>query len=1475
MKKILFVFIIILFSCLIGKAQPANDNCTTAQNIGTLPTPPACSGTALSVGATVNIAGTLVGATEANPYIYMTGCSGAGGPNMGVPANDVWYTFTASGYQGIITVTGTFANPNIALYSGNCIALGGGVGGCAVGTGGTVTLQVDQLVPGSTYYLQVSGNTGQSGTFNMAIHNNVDCNNCLVGSTMTVNPLPVNGMYTAGQTVNFCFHVSNYTTINTNWLHGVQLTFGAGWNLASLTTTSPPACQGYGYWAYYPGGCTSTATGVHFGPGFYFEDVTGANNPADNFGDYCFGAQLSSTWNFCFSITAAAGCSPGSNLDVIVNTSGDGESGSWSNLGCAGDPATSVNAVGACCPPTMSSVPTTCVGNNGTATATPVGSSGPYDYSWANSGGTIISTTNNVVGANTISGLAPGTYTVSITNANNCLSTNTIVVANGGVPIAVPTAGSNSPICVGGTLNLTAANIVGATYAWSGPNSFGSAIQNPSIAIVTPGASGVYTVTATLGGCTNTSSVNVVINPLPTVTVNSPTICSGTTANLTANGATTYAWTGGLAGNPATTPILSGNTSYTVTGTTSGCTGTAISTVTITPLPTVTVNSPTICSGTTATLTANGATTYAWSGGLVGNPATTLSLSATTTYTVTGTSSGCTGTAIATVSIAPSLSVTVNSPTICSGTTATLTANGATTYVWTGGLTGNPATTLVLNASTTYTVTGTTTGCTGTAISTVTVTPLPTVTVNSPTICSGTTASLTANGATTYTWTGGLAGNPATTPVLSASTPYTVTGTASGCTGTAISNVTVTPLPTVTVNSPTICSGTTATLTANGATTYTWTGGLAGNPATTPILSASTPYTVTGTSSGCTGTAISNVTVTPLPTVTVNSPTICSGTTANLTANGATTYLWTGGLTGNPATTPVLNASTTYTVTGTTTGCTGTAISTVTVTPLPTVTVNSPTICSGTTATLTANGATTYTWTGGLAGNPATTPILSSSTPYTVTGTSSGCSGTAISNVTITPLPTVTVNSPAICSGTTATLTANGATTYLWTGGLIGNPVTTPILTLNTTYTVTGTSLGCSNTAISTVNVNSNPTSIASSTAEHCGHADGTANANPAGGTPPYSYNWGGPGISNPITSLTANTYTVTVTDANGCTASSSTTISNIAGPSAPFGTIVQETCTSCNGSIIILPVNGTLPYSYSWSNGGTNSSINSLCQGLYSVVVTDANNCTASNQTTITDSPAPIPTTSMTSAICDQATGTASVVSIGGTGIYSYLWSTGAISNSINNLSPGNYCVTVNDGSCTVTSCVEVLNIPGPTANFTVSPTLMTIEDASCVLTDQSIGAAAWNWNFGDGTAGSVIQNPSHIYLNTGSYEITLLVTDLNGCIDSITHPVMVKGVYLIYIPNAFTPNGDGINDFFSPTGLNIDLSNFEMFIFDRWGKQFYYTQAITKPWNGTLDNAYGIGHVVQDVYVYKILTRDLIDGAKHEYVGRVTIVQ
>ena len=711
MKRLLLL--VFLFVSTLAFAQPANDNCSGAINLGTLPNPGNC-GSGIKNGATATLATTNVASTPENPYVVLGGCG------MASPANSVWYRFTApaNGFAVNISVTGaTFANPNIALYSGaNCNSLVGV--GCIVGTGGAANLNVTNgIVPGQRYYIMVSGNTGQSGTFTLQANAYQDCSDCLNASSLTVSPLPVNGTYQPGQTVNFCYHISQWTQTVNNWLHGVQMSFGSGWNLASLTTTPPPSFLlnatywGFGVtpntcgnWQYYPAGITITASGASWPPGFYFNGTYDLNtgvcisdadgNPGNNFGDGvgCSGCVVNpgaGDWNFCWSIQVATGCNPGMSLNVAVNTSGDGESGSWVNVGCANDPPTTFSAIISCCPPTTSSTSTCSNLSTGTATATPVGTASPYVYAWAPGGQS----------TQTATGLTPGTYTITVTDVNLCAASATVTVGAYALPTA--TAITNITQCAGSTVSVPAfaGNPAGSTFTWTNSNTAiglgASGTGNiPSFTATNATASPItstitFTPTSPAPGlCVGTTySFTITVNPLPVTTVNSPTICAGQTANLTANGATTYTWTAGVTttGVNTGTATPASTTSYTVTGTTAGCSSTAVSTVTVNPLPVTTVNSATICAGQPANLTANGATTYTWTAGATTTGATTADAApaATTSYTVTGTTAGCTSTAVSTVTVNPLPITTVNSPTICAGQTANLTANGATTYTWT------------------------------------------------------------------------------------------------------------------------------------------------------------------------------------------------------------------------------------------------------------------------------------------------------------------------------------------------------------------------------------------------------------------------------------------------------------------------------------------------------------------------------------------------------------------------------------------------------------------------------------------------------------------------------------------------------------------------------------------------------------------------------------------------------------------------
>jgi hypothetical protein len=483
---------------------------------------------------------------------------------------------------------------------------------------------------------------------------------------------------------------------------------------------------------------------------------------------------------------------------------------------------------------------------------------------------------------------------------------------------------------------------------------------------------------------------------------------------------------------------------------------------------------------------------------------------------------------------------------------------GATTYTWSvpaGSIINSGQGTTSINVtagSTSGSISVTATYVCGTSSPsslTLTVNPSPTVSVSvSPavTVCAGASVTLSGNGATSYSWSGGITNGVPFVP--SSTTTYTVTGTSAGCSGTATQLITVNALPTVVANSTAaaVCTGSPVTLSGSGASSYTWTGSVTDAVAFNP--SSTNSYTVTGTdANGCVNTATTTVTVNALPTVVANSTaaSVCNGAPVTLSGSGATSYSWSGGVMDAVAFNPASTNS--YTVTGTdANGCVNTATTTVTVNAIPSVFANSTAaiVCSGSPVTLTGSGATSYTWTGGVMDAVAFNP--SSTNTYTVTGTdANGCTNTAITTVTVNSLPTVFANSTtaAVCTGSSVTLTGSGAATYTWTGGITDAVPFNPTFSL--TYTVTGTDAnGCTNTATTTVIVNPLPTvtGTPSTTSACLPDAPVALTGTPAGGT------WSGTGVTgssfSPATAgLGAHTVMYTYTDANGCTNTATSTI--------------------------------------------------------------------------------------------------------------------------------------------------------------------------------------------------------------------------------------------------------------------------------------------------------------------------------------------
>ena len=177
------------------------------------------------------------------------------------------------------------------------------------------------------------------------------------------------------------------------------------------------------------------------------------------------------------------------------------------------------------------------------------------------------------------------------------------------------------------------------------------------------------------------------------------------------------------------------------------------------------------------------------------------------------------------------------------------------------------------------------------------------------------------------------------------------------------------------------------------------------------------------------------------------------------------------------------------------------------------------------------------------------------------------------------------------------------------------------------------------------------------------------------------------------------------------------------------------------------------------------------------------------------------------------------------------------------------------------------------PTAEFTYDPHNATAFDGTIHFTDLSTGATQWNWNFGDiNNSGSTQQNPVFTYIDSGSYQVTLHVVSSHGCVDSVSHIIHIAPDFTIYLPTAFTPNGDGKNDVFGPVGSMLDNSNYEMWIFDRWGAMIYHTKDINDGWDGKANGGSEIAQ--EDAYVWKLQTKDNQNMERTLY-GHVSLIR
>ncbi len=539
-------------------------------------------------------------------------------------------------------------------------------------------------------------------------------------------------------------------------------------------------------------------------------------------------------------------------------------------------------------------------------------------------------------------------------------------------------------------------------------------------------------------------------------------------------------------------------------------------------------------------------------------------------------------------------------------------------------------------------------------------------------------------------------------------------------------------------------------------------------------------YWQTTTCATCPSNQIVNLSVTATSTQT--SCTACTGTaTANPTPAGSYTYSW--NPSGQTTQTATNLCAGTYTVTVSGSCLTGTTTVTVPNSAnLTSTSVQTNILCNGGTgdATVTPNGGQgpyTYSWSPS-GGTSATASGLSAGS-YTCTVTdANGCTTTQVANITQPPVLGVTMaNVNVLCNGQTtgsSTASVTGGSpnyTYAWSPSGGNAASATNLAAGNYTLTVTDAN-GCVQTQPVTITQPAALTNAMTVVNVGCS-VTGSATANISGGTGPYTYSWSNSVFTAADNNLAPGSYTVTVTDANGCTLVDSATILSIT-PVTSTQTSTNITCFgSANGSGTVTPSGGTSPYTYSWSpTGGNNATATNLAAGVYTVTITDANGCTATATITITQPTQLTSTSTSTNILCNgQATGSGTVTPAGGTPGYTYSWApSGGTNSTANNLAAGTYTVTATDANGCVTTQTITLTQPPALTVATVSDSVC-LGSATQIAANGAggVGPYTYAWSNGQNTQ---IDN---VNINTTT-SFTVTVTDANGCTTTGTSLVTVN---------------------------------------------------------------------------------------------------
>jgi hypothetical protein len=1078
---------------------------------------------------------------------------------------------------------------------------------------------------------------------------------------------------------------------------------------------------------------------------------------------------------------------------------------------------------------------------NGSVSLSVTGGSSPYTYSWSPGGST----------ATGISGLAVGSYSVTVTDAGSCSSSQTFAISEPATLVA--SIGSQTDIlCHGYSTGAATVSVAGGTepytYNWS-PS--GATTQS-----ITDVLAASYTCTVTdANSCSATRTFNITQPSLIVVTSDYQTNITCNSGNNGAakvsvtggTGSLTFDWSPGTPtgdGTDEITGLSSGTYVCTVTDDNS-CYGSYTFTITqpnviaisAAPLTNVSCNGASDGSITTSVTGGTGAYTYSWSPG----GATTASISglAPNTYSVEVTdANGCSSTTTFTIS-EPTLLVSASAGQVnvsCNGGsngTATVSATGGTgayTYSWSSGSTSATATDL---SATTYSATVTdANGCSSTT----------TFTISEPTLlvsasagqvnvsCNGGsngTATVSATGGTgayTYSWSSGS--TSATATDLSATTYSATVTDANGCSSTT----------TFTISEPTLlvsasagqvnvsCNGGsngTATVSATGGTgayTYSWSSG--STSATATDLSATTYSATVTDANGCSSTT----------TFTISEPTLLvaasagqtnvscylgSNGTATVSATGGTgayTYSWSNG-----GSTDMATGLSAATYTATVTDANGCSTSQTFVITEPAVleiaSSNSTNVtCNGYsngTATVSVTGGTTsYTYSWSPAGGSGSSASDLAPNTYTCYVTdANGCSTSqtfvitepAVLEIASSNSTNVTCN--GYSNGTATVSVTGGTTSYTYSWSPAGGSGSSASDLAPNTYTCYVTDANGCSTSQTFVITEPAVLEIASSNSTNVtcnGYSNGTATVSVTGGTTSYTYSWspaGGSGSS--ASDLAPNTYTCYVTDANGCSTSQTFVITEPAVLEIASSNSTNVTCNGySNGTATVSVTGGTTSYTYSWSPaGGSGSSASDLAPNTYTCYVTDANGCSTSQTFVITE-PAvlEIASSNSTNVTCNgYSNGTATVSVTGGTTSYTYSWSpAGGSGSSASDLAPNTYTCYVTDANGCSTSQTFVITEPAVLEIASSNSTNVTCNGYSNGTATVSVTGGTTSYTYSWSPAGGSGSSASDLAPNT----YTCYVTDANGCSTSQTFVITEPAVLEIASSNSTNVTCNGYSN-------------------------------------------------------------------------------